>query len=706
MLNIVRGDLKNKPESSKRLALYFDGIKDTLEGTLYIGYPIIGTANGGFQIDALLITKEKGLVAFHIEEGRNSTIDYKDVQDESYTKIQSKLFQYRELTNRRNLAIDFKIATYAPVWVDIPEKDTEYPFLSNDEELKIFIEALEWKQPEYYEKLLSVLQSITTIRKNKSREYVQKPDSRGAKLKKLEDSIANLDRQQSSAVIETVEGVQRIRGLAGSGKTIILALKVAYLHAKNPGWKIAVTFNTRSLKEQFKKFIRMFTYEHINEEPNWDKIDVIHAWGSPSEIGIYFNLCKEHNIEYIDFKGAKKLTVIYGQEFDMVCQKALNEIKEFIPKYDVIVVDEAQDFSKEFLKICYNILKAPKRLVYAYDELQSLNKKTMDSPENIFGTDTHGNPLVRLHNERNQPKEDIILYKCYRNSKEILTSAHALGFGVYRDDGLVQMFEDTSIWKDVGYFIENGNLEDGREVELSRNSETSPNFLSNHSETDDILQFKTFNTNDEQVSFVVDSIEKNINEDELKLDDIVVINTDPLSTKKVVGLFRQKLYEKGINSNLAGVSTSPDIFYTDDAVTFTGIYRAKGNEAAMVYIINSQYCYGGYELASKRNILFTAMTRSKAWLRVCGYGEEMSKLANEYEKVKKHGFKLRFKYPTEAERAKMNLLNRDRSPEEKTSLKKNERSLKELLDDLKNGKIQKEDLPTDTIEEIKQILDI
>lgn len=577
----------------------------------------------------------------------------------------------------------------------------------NNEDLKNYINLLNWDKSEYYEKLLSVLQSITTIRKNKSREYVQLANSRGAKLKNLEDSIANLDRQQSSAVIETVEGVQRIRGLAGSGKTIILALKVAYLHAKNPMWKIAVTFNTRSLKEQFHKLIRMFTYEHINEEPNWDNIDVIHAWGTSSSDGIYFNLCKEHNIEYIDFKGAKRLTSIYGKEFDMVCQKALGEIKHFIPKYDVIVVDEAQDFSKDFLKICYNILKSPKRLIYAYDELQSLNKKTMDSPENIFGNNKKdGNPLVRLHNERNQPKEDIILYKCYRNSLEILTTAHALGFGIYRDEGLVQMFDNSDIWKDVGYEVLNGSLTDGQSVELGRSNDTSPEILSNHSEIDDLLEFKAFDNNMEQVDFVVNSIEKNLTEDELKLDDIVVINTDPLTTQNVVGIFRQKLYEKGINSNLAGVSTSPDVFFTDNAITFTGIYRAKGNEAAMVYIINSQYCYSGYELAKKRNILFTAMTRSKAWVRVCGYGEEMKKLVDEYEKVKENGFKLKFKYPTQVEREHMNIVNRDMSPEEKNKLKKNERTLTELLEDLKGGKIKKEDLPREVLEELKTLLTI
>lgn len=706
MLNIVRGDLKSKPESSNQLTTYFESKKDNFDGTLYIGYPIIGTANGGFQIDAMLITRETGLVAFHINEGADSSVDYKDIQDESYTKIQSKLFQYKELTKKRNLAIDINIVTFAPAWSTVSDIEDGYPCLINEKELDTFISSLSWKSPEYFEKLLSVLQSITTIRKAKSRTYVKEANSRGGKLKKLEDSIANLDRQQSAAVIETVEGVQRIRGLAGSGKTIILALKVAYLHAKNPDWKIAVTFNTKSLKEQFKKFIRMFTYEHIQEEPNWDNIHVIHAWGSPTYDGIYYNLCKEHNIEYIDFKHSRRLTSIYGKEFDVICEKALTEINQFVPKYDLIVVDESQDFSKNFLKICFNILKDPKRLVYAYDELQSLNKKTMDSPENIFGQDKHKNPLVKLENRINQPKEDIILYKCYRNSKETLTTAHALGFGIYREDGLVQMFENSTLWKDIGYKLLSGSLVDGQKVELSRDAETSPSFLSEHSNVEDMICFKTCADNLDQIEYIVTSIEKNLQEDELKLDDIIVINLDPLTTKNVVGAFRQKLYEKGINSNLAGVSTSPDIFYTDDAITFTGIYRAKGNEAPMVYIINSQYSYSGYELAKKRNILFTAMTRSKAWVRVCGYGKEMKGLEKEFKKVQANNYTLKFSYPTEDERKHMNIVNKDMSNEEKSKLQKNEKSIVELLQDLKNGTIQKENLSKEMLEELKALLDI
>jgi len=685
------------------LATFFETIKNQLEGTLYVGYPIIGTSEGGFQIDALLITKEKGLVVFNIEEGIGK-VNYQDIQDENYTKLKSKLFQHKELTNRRELGFKINTVTYAPAWNHHDALDADYPCVVSDVELQKYIESVNWNDDFYYERILSVLQSITSIRKNKSRDYVLNENSRGAKLKMLEDSIANLDRQQSSAVIETVEGVQRIRGLAGSGKTIILALKVAYLHAKNPEWKIAVTFNTRSLKEQFRKYIRMFSYEHINEEPNWSKIDIIHAWGTSSSEGIYFNICKDHNIEYIDFTTAQRYSPIYGKEFDKVCEKAINEISIFKQKYDLIVIDEAQDFSKEFLRMCYNILKSPKRLVYAYDELQSLNIKTMDSPEELFGRDNKGNPIVRLVNEENQPKQDIILYKCYRNSLEILTAAHALGFGIYNKDNLVQMFDNSNLWSDVGYKVIEGELEEGKNVTLKRTNETSPEFLSKHSEIDDLIMFKTFADNEKQIDFIVNEIVKNLEEDELKLDDIMVINPNPLTTKKLVGAFRQRLFDKGINSSLAGVSSSPDVFYDHDTITFTGIYRAKGNEAAMVYVINSQFCYEGMELAKKRNILFTAMTRSKAWVRVCGYGDDMKSLEQEFEKVKENKFSLAFRYPTAAEREHMNVVNRDMSEQEKSSIKKNQKNLGEFLQDLKDGKILKEDLPKDLIAEIKKIM--
>ena len=102
-------------------------------------------------------------------------------------------------------------------------------------------------------------------------------------------------------------------------------------------------------------------------------------------------------------------------------------------------------------------------------------------------------------------------------------------------------------------------------------------------------------------------------------------------------------------SHLAGVDTTPDVFHqpTAASVTFTGIHRAKGNEAAMVYIINAENCQSAVsDLARIRNRLFTAITRSKAWVRVLGVGRRMKELTREYEALKARQFKLSFRYPS------------------------------------------------------------
>lgn len=700
---VVRGGT-DKPISSQRLADYFETRTD-IEGYLYLGYPIIGTIEGGYQIDALLLSDSHGAVIFHLIEGAyDNEVKITDIQDENYTKLESKLKQHKDLTKGKNLAVQLNVSTFAPAWTGRSEINSDYPVLVCEADLKDFLNSKHWDDNQAYQKLVSVIQSITTIRNRNKRGYVKKPDSKGAKLKKLEESIANLDRQQSTAVIETVDGVQRIRGLAGSGKTIVLALKVAYLHSKNPDWRIAVTFNSRSLKNQFKHFITLFTLEHKNEEPDWSKIDIIHAWGSPSIRGIYYEICLKHNIEYFDFKTAELMAKSYGKGFDVSCEKAHSEIKVFQQYYDVILVDEAQDFSPYFLRLCYGILNQPKRLVYAYDELQNISNKQMPSPEELFGLDTSGKPFVSLQNTQGKPKQDIVLDVCYRNSRPILATAHALGFGIYRKKGLIQMFDQHQLWQDVGYKVKDGKLADGEPVTLTRDEKSSPEFLEKHSLIDDLIIFKSFNNDAEQIAYLIADIEKNIKEDELKLDDIMVIHPDPYTAKRAVGLIREELFKKGINSNLAGVTTTPDEFFKDNAVVFTQIYRAKGNEASMVYIINAHECISEFNIAQKRNMLFTALTRSKAWVRVLGYGQNMRALQQEFEEVKHNKFELKFVYPTAAEREKLSIVNRDMTEQERKRIKIKSDSFIDLLQGLKNGEIHKEDLSEEDRKQLKALL--
>lgn len=713
MINVVQGTTK-KPITAKRLADFFS--QDLgINGQLFIGYPIIGTAEGPFPIDALLVSKETGLVIFNFIEGLDVE-GHEEKLDDFYNKVESKLKSHRSLMNGRKLTVELYPVTFAPAKEALQlDVDSEHP-ICNESNLATWLGSLSWQDSSSYESLVSIVQSISTIRKGRKKRDTIADDSRGAILKSLEDSIANLDNLQGRAVIETVDGVQRIRGLAGSGKTIVLALKAAYLHAQHPDWNIAVTFNTRSLKAQFKHLINTFSIEQTNEEPDWNKIHIIHAWGAPGggdSNGLYYTFCKAYGAKYYDYMSAKRK---FGQElsFEGACEAALTSFIGSEPLYDVILVDEAQDFPVPFLKICYQLLTSDKRLVYAYDELQNLGSQSLPSPEYIFGNDANGKPLVVLTNEAGKAQQDIILRKCYRNSRPVLATAHALGFGIYRDadpetgTGLVQIFENSTLWEDVGYKVTDGKLQDGEKVTLSRTDESSPSFLENHSDIDDIVQFHKFDTKSEQASWLVDQIARELSTQELRTDDIVVINPDPISTRKEVGPIRKLLFNNGINSHLAGVDTSPDIFFDsdNDSIAFTGIYRAKGNEAGMVYVVNAQDCVTTFGNKAKlRNRLFTAITRSKAWVRVLGVGEDMEQLKREFQRVKDNDFSLDFVCPTEDQRKHLNIVNRDMSDAEREKVAKNKNELSRLLDDLENGDLYPEDLGSNQIERLKRLLD-
>ena len=696
-MHIVWGTT-SKPESSKLLAEGFSNIEDE-NSTLYIGYPILRGLEYTNTIDALLISKSKGVVAIQVVEGRNLD-DVESIQEDLYSKIYAKLFSNRSLTKKKKPLFNLEIVTFAPT-CQISNYDEDYPVFTDTKSLNSWLNNLDEANQDIFELLVSTVQSLTNIRGKRVKRKSDDVDSRASKLNSLDESIANLDSRQSSAVIETIEGVQRIRGLAGSGKTIILALKVAYLHASSD-WNITVTFNTRSLKGQFLRLINTFYIDQTGEEPDWSKIHILHAWGSSGEDnrGIYYETCINSGVEYLDF-GSAKNRFGYDGAFDGACKEALKYIEEheinISGAYDVILIDEAQDFSGEFLKLCHALLTKPKRLVYAYDELQSLDEKVLPSPEELFGT-----PLI---NEEGKPKSDIILEKCYRNPRQILTAAHAIGFGIYTDNNkLIQMFDDASLWLDIGYKLVEGDLKDGGDVVLERTTDTSPEFLETRSSENDIVQFHKWDDVEEQENWIVNEIIKNIEVEHLRPEDIVVINPNAKRTRDAVGNIRGRLLAHGIDSTLVGVSSSKDLFANEGKVAFSGIHRAKGNEAGMVYIINAQYCFSGWELAKKRNTLFTAMTRAKAWVRVSGVGDNMQGLVDEFDKLKVNNFTLNFKYPTVEERTEIRTINRDLSGEEKRKIKYKSKQFEQTINEFLSGQLKLDDISEEAKEKLLNML--
>lgn len=694
----------SKPAASKLLIKALSSVKE--DGYIFIGYPIVGGGEIG-SIDAFLISPSYGIILFDLVEGETNS-QRASIRDLIFNSIQSKLIAHKNLTTGRGkLKIELNVITFAPAW---NSKYDDNEVATTEESLLKLLKRLNNSLPtlygtKEYEEFLSAIQALTKLKSRPPRS-ITNAKSKGSILNEIEKSISVLDKDQSKAVIETADGIQRIRGLAGSGKTIVLALKIAYLHANNPDWDIAVTFYTRSLKSLFIELITKFTIEHKGEEPDWDKISILQAWGSYNDPGIYYQFCTINNLEYFNYDEAKIKYPYSSDYLEELCTEALDNCKNPTPVYDCILIDEAQDFSQSFLKLAYLLVKPvskskpfEKRLIYAYDELQKLNDSDrLPSPKEIFGKD------VEFANNDGSAKQDIMLEVCYRNSAPVLVTAHALGFGIYRSEGLVTMFKDKELWQDVGYRVISGNLDYGKDVTLERSQNSSPNLILKYCNKDELLEGRQFDDRKSEYEWVAKNINDNLTKEDLTYKDIIVIHPNPKKTKTDVALLRQILKEKfDINSHLAGVSTSPDKFFLQDSIAITSIFRAKGNEGAMIYIICAEGCYSGYELIKKRNILFTAITRSKGWVKITGLGNDMKSLAAEFRKAKSNNYQLKFTYPTEEAMLNLNTIHRDLTEPEKKAIELTNNNLNIVLNELKKGTIKKEDLSKENIDYIRKM---
>ena len=157
--------------------------------------------------------------------------------------------------------------------------------------------------------------------------------------------------------------------------------------------------------------------------------------------------------------------------------------------------------------------------------------------------------------------------------------------------------------------------------------------------------------------------------------------------------FAQHLARYSISSMLAGVTNERDIFHIPGSISCSAIYRAKGNESPMVYIVNADCCYEGIELIKLRNTLFTAITRSRAWVRICGVGSAMDGLIAEIQRFIDKEYVLDFKIPTKTEMNKLRTINRERSASDTRKIEEAQKGVRTLLDLVAKGELDASQIP-------------
>lgn len=82
-------------------------------------------------------------------------------------------------------------------------------------------------------------------------------------------------------------------------------------------------------------------------------------------------------------------------------------------------------------------------------------------------------------------------------------------------------------------------------------------------------------------------------------------------------------------------------FHKENYVTLSTVYKAKGNESGMVYIVGTDSFEQNSNSIKFRNRLFVAMTRTTGWLSISGVGE-LETIQNELNELKKNNLEFKF----------------------------------------------------------------
>lgn len=163
--------------------------------------------------------------------------------------------------------------------------------------------------------------------------------------------------QEKFAFPET--GHYRVRGVAGSGKTNILAYRAANLASK--GFKVLILTYNITLWHYIKDMIQRTPFSF-----SWDKFKFNHFHG----------FCKEVLNNYEKNWPSGSGDELYKK---VVVDSVLDAINDQnVEKYDAILIDEGQDYYFEWYELLQQFLSNRDELVVVCDKKQNIYKRDMD----------------------------------------------------------------------------------------------------------------------------------------------------------------------------------------------------------------------------------------------------------------------------------------------------------------------------------------
>lgn len=430
------------------------------------------------------------------------------------------------------------------------------------------------------------------------------------KLGAYVDELMSLEKylseeQQELSRAEIGEHPRLIRGVAGSGKTIVLAnmaaryinrslraqLQKDFIKTCEGRPRVAITCFNRSLVKFIAKKTRDSFYQQTLENipPNILQVNYFN--------GFLWNLINEEGLQ-IDYIPAD------SGSSQQRAQKYLASLRKFsvenpeafeLYKFDAIFVDEGQDFVEEEYQILMELIKPhplteEKPLIIFYDDAQNLYGRQRPNWKEI-GIDV----LSRTR----------VMRECFRNTREIIEFAFNMLLGAQCGD---EKGPETRTYADLAYLKQINLVEEHSgyfEVKFAERRFKKP-------------MIRGFLSRIDEFNYLNDEIARLIKEENVRSEDILVLFYGP--QKSEFASLKSKLesldgHIKGFMLPYGQNDDKDSYIFRPDYLTISTVNGAKGYDAQAVFLI-------GVDLFDRdkpgRAAFYVGASRAKLMLYITG----------------------------------------------------------------------------------------
>lgn len=383
--------------------------------------------------------------------------------------------------------------------------------------------------------------------------------------------IKTMDLHQENLAKQLGDKNRLIRGVAGSGKTLILASRAKMLSKENPDWKILILCYNISLANSIQQLII-----HMLNEPE-DLFDFDFSNSGDK-------LIRNQNISVRNFHSWLRNDLrITEQKIPFILEKLKNK-EAILPTYDAILIDEGQDFEPEWLWLVSSLInEQTQSLLLVEDRAQSIYKRRRSYLKDT-GLSFQGRSKVLSIN--------------YRNTAQIVKFA----WDFYREHS---MFKNKVINRDL----------EGEIIAPQSTKRKGPEV--------GIVKAKNFF---EEMRLIARQINRLISEKKVPAHEVLILYRVKKTYKyPVIDIIKKSLTDEKLEYFwiTENDSSKRNFEKEDGRVKISTIDSSKGLDYQAVFIVNVDSMPFPLEEDEEREVslLYIGMTRAKQFLCL-SYSEE------------------------------------------------------------------------------------